>query len=58
VPDKTRKQHNFMEMVKHSPEMQRRTGVSEKVADEFLQADKREGKFQQNSNPFISKTKK
>jgi hypothetical protein len=47
-----------MEMVKHSPEMQRRTGVSEKVADEFLQADKREGKFQQNSNPFISKTKK
>jgi DNA-binding cell septation regulator SpoVG len=55
MPSKTQRQHNFFEAVKHSPAMQQRTGVSEKVADEYLQADKRAGKFQHN--PLVPKTK-
>jgi hypothetical protein len=52
MPSKSQRQHNFFEMVKHSPEMQRKTGVSGKVAAEFTEADKRAGKFQ-SSNPLI-----
>jgi hypothetical protein len=53
MPSVTPKQHRFFEMVKHSPAMQKKTGVSEKVADEFLQADKRAGLYQKPTNPLI-----
>jgi hypothetical protein len=53
MPSVSQKQHNFFNMVKHSPQMQRETGVPKKVADEFLQADKRAGLYQKPTNPLI-----
>jgi hypothetical protein len=57
MPSSTKRQHRFFEAVKHSPKLQRETGVSQKVADEYVEADKRAGKFQKNSNPLIPKKK-
>lgn len=43
MPSKSRAQHNLMEAAAHNPEVAKRTGISKKVAEEFVQADK--GKF-------------
>lgn len=40
MPSKSRKQHNFMEMVAHDPKAAKREGVSQKVASEYVAADK------------------
>jgi hypothetical protein len=40
MPSKSKKQHNFMAAVAHSPEFSKRTGVSMDVGAEFMEADK------------------
>ena len=46
MPDLTRKQHDFMQAVKHGFKPTREKGPSKAVAAEFIAADKAEGKFQ------------
>jgi hypothetical protein len=40
MPSKTPKQARFFAMIAHDPAAAKRTGVSQKVAKEFNQADK------------------
>jgi hypothetical protein len=40
VPSKSKKQHNFMEMIAHSPKMAKKAGVPQAVGKEFAAADK------------------
>jgi hypothetical protein len=40
MPSVSKKQHNFMAAVAHSPEFAKRAGVSMDVGSEFLEADK------------------
>ena len=40
MPSASKKQHNFMAAVAHSPEFAKRTGVSMDVGSEFMEADK------------------
>jgi hypothetical protein len=40
MPSVSKKQHNFMEMVAHSPAMAKKVGVSQSVGKEFAAADK------------------
>lgn len=44
MPSKSGKQHRFMEMVAHSPAAAKRVGVPQKVARDFVAADKAAGK--------------
>jgi len=46
MPDKSRKQHNFMEAIDHGMKPRKGKGPSKAVAREFLRADKTAGKFQ------------
>lgn len=43
MPSKTPKQARFMAMIAHDPKAAKRTGVSQKVARDFNQADKGTG---------------
>lgn len=45
MPSKSKKQHNFMEAIAHSPEFAKKAGVSQKVGKDFAAADKASGKF-------------
>lgn len=46
MPSKSKKQHNLMEMIAHSPRGKYGKKMpSKKVAKEFVQADKKSGKF-------------
>lgn len=45
MPSSSRKQHNFMEMLAHNPDLARKKGPTVKVAKEFVAADKATGKF-------------
>ena len=40
MPSKNLKQHNFMEMIAHSPKMAKKAGVPQAVGKEFAAADK------------------
>jgi hypothetical protein len=40
MPSKSAKQHRLMEMVAHDPAAAKRTGIPQKVAREFVEADK------------------
>ncbi|MET4341946.1 hypothetical protein [Bradyrhizobium sp. RT9a] len=40
MPTVSRKQHNFMEAVAHSPAFAKKAGVPQKVGKEFAAADK------------------
>ena len=40
MPSVSKKQHNFMEMVAHSPKMAKKVGVPQSVGKEFAAADK------------------
>lgn len=44
MPDKSGRQHRFMEMVAHDPGAAKRVGVPRSVGKEFVDADKAEGK--------------
>lgn len=57
MPSKSQKQHNFWEIVFHSPEFARKVDASKKVAHEFLEADRRAGRFQSHRNPLVPRKK-
>lgn len=40
MPSKSKAQHNFMEMVAHSPKMAKKAGVPQSVGKDFATADK------------------
>lgn len=47
MPSKTEKQHRTMEGAAHNPAFAKKVGIPQKVAREFVQADK--GKFKSGS---------
>ena len=40
MPSKSKKQHNLMEAVAHSPEFAKKVGIPQKVGKDFAAADK------------------
>ena len=44
MPSKSAKQHKFMEAAAHNKEFAKKAGISQKVAKEFVKADKAKGK--------------
>ena len=40
MPSVSKKQHNFMEMIAHSPKMAKKAGVPQSVGKDFAAADK------------------
>lgn len=46
MPSSSQKQHDLMQAVAHSKELSEQTGIPQKVAKEFLEADKKAGKWQ------------
>ncbi|WP_233875294.1 hypothetical protein [Paraburkholderia adhaesiva] len=53
MPSKSQKQHDFWKIVSKSPEFAKKVDASKKVADEFLAADKRAGRYQSRRNPLV-----
>jgi hypothetical protein len=45
MPSKSSRQHRFMEAAAHNPAFAKKAGVPQKVAKEFVAADKAAGKF-------------
>jgi hypothetical protein len=45
MPSKSKKQHKFMEAIAHSPKFAKKVGVTQKVGQEFVDADKKTGKY-------------
>ena len=45
MPTKTRKQHNLMCAAAHNKGMAKKHGMSQSIAKEFCDADKKAGKF-------------
>jgi hypothetical protein len=46
MPSSSRKQHNFMEAIKHSPSFAAKAGVPQSVGQDFVAADKTAGSYQ------------
>jgi len=49
MPSKSKKQHNLMEAVAHSPTFAKKVGIPEKVGKDYAQADK--GRSSYGSKP-------
>lgn len=49
MPSKSRKQHNLMAMVAHDPAAAKRLGIEQSVGREFIEADKRAGKYSRST---------
>ena len=45
MPSVSKKQHNFMEAVAHSPKFAKKVGVKQSVGKDFAAADKATGKY-------------
>lgn len=43
MPSKSKKQHNFFEMIVHNPKKAKELGVPQSVGEEFVEADKAKG---------------
>ena len=57
MPSKSKKQHNFMEAIAHSPEFAKKAGVPQSVGKDFAKADK--GKtFRKGGNAMATKKTK
>lgn len=46
MPSKSLKQHRLMQAVKHNAEFAEKVGIPQEVGEEFMNADKKAGKFQ------------
>lgn len=44
MPSKSGKQHRLFELVAHNPQAAKRLGIKQSVGEDFVQADKVEGK--------------
>lgn len=49
MPSTSQKQHDFWEAAYHNPDFRKKAGVSKSVAKDYLDADKKEGKYQSQS---------
>ena len=54
MPSKSKAQHNFMEMIAHSPKMAKKAGVPQSVGKDFAAADKGK-KFKQGGEMAVKK---
>ena len=57
MPSKSQKQHNFMVMACKDPEFAKKHNIDQKVACEFVEADKKANEQAKDSNkkpPFVS----
>ena len=43
MPSSSKKQHNFMEAITHSPEFAKKAGVPQSVGKDFAKADNKAG---------------
>lgn len=55
MPSVSKKQHNFMEAVAHSPAFAKKAKVSQSVGKDFAAADKRAGKRKVKALPTRKK---
>jgi hypothetical protein len=55
MPSSSKKQHNFMEAVAHSPAFAKKAGVPQSVGQEFSKADKGR-KFSKGGNVMATKS--
>lgn len=44
MPSKSAKQHRFMEAAAHNPQFAKKAGIPQKVAKEYVAADKAKGR--------------
>jgi hypothetical protein len=51
MPSKTPKQHRTMEAAAHNPQFAAKVGIPQKVAKDFVEADKASGKTFSNKPP-------
>lgn len=51
MPSSSEKQHKFMEAVAHSPKFAKKAGVSQSVGKDFVEADKKTGKYARDASP-------
>lgn len=51
MPSTTRRQHRTMEAAVHNDKFRRKLGIPRDVAEEFVNADKRENKWQKKQDP-------
>jgi hypothetical protein len=49
MPSKSAKQHRFMEAAAHNPAFAKKAGIPQKVAREFVAADKKKAKGKSRS---------
>jgi hypothetical protein len=49
MPSKSAKQHRFMEAAAHNPAFAKKAGIPQKVAREFVAADKKKAKGKSGS---------
>ena len=54
MPSESRKQHRFMEAVKHNPDFAKKAGVPQSVGRDFVAADKAAGKYGAPGKPYVS----
>jgi uncharacterized membrane protein len=45
MPSKSKKQHNLMLAAAHDKKLAKKLGIPQEIADEFLKADKKAGKY-------------
>lgn len=50
MPSVSRLQHRFMEIAKHDKQFAEQHHIPQKVAREFVEADKREGRYQDSKS--------
>jgi hypothetical protein len=51
MPSKSEKQHKFMEIAAHDKEFADAHGIDQKVAREFIEADKKKKESESSSSP-------
>lgn len=58
MPSTSKKQHNFMEAIAHSPSFARKAGVPQSVGKDFAAADLKAGITKTHNDKPISRTKR
>lgn len=57
MPSQSKKQHDFMLAVAHSPKFSKKVGVPQSVGKDFVAADKKAKKFSAGGKAAASKIK-
>jgi hypothetical protein len=51
MPSRSKSQHDFMAAIANSPEFAKKAGVAQSVGQDFIDADKSQGKFKAKPTP-------